>query len=94
MNIPFSVPDEHPVYAGHFPGRPIVPGAMLIAWITNALRDEGVQIAAVRSCKFLLPVLPGARGALQCRPTEREVVVELVVDGQVCVRLTGRNSRD
>jgi len=51
----------HPTAAGHFPGNPIIPGALLldevVAACTAALgRTRGVSI---RSAKFLHPVRPG-----------------------------------
>ena len=57
------VPVDHPSFAGHFPGRPILPGVLLLAEVMEALRQlgdgsvlEGCEIA---SAKFLSPVSPG-----------------------------------
>ncbi len=53
---------DHPVYAGHFPGCPIVPGAMLLDAVVHAvcaaqgLDETGWHLATV---KFLSPVSPG-----------------------------------
>lgn len=55
---------DHPTAAGHFPGNPIIPGALLLDAVLLALggdaRDAigGVEI---RSVKFLRPVRPGDR---------------------------------
>ncbi|MGA3158922.1 MAG: hypothetical protein ABSE43_15245 [Steroidobacteraceae bacterium] len=54
--------EDHPAFAGHFPGSPIVPGVLLLA---EALERLGEQAAAPLSCvriqsvKFLRPVHPG-----------------------------------
>ena len=71
-----QVPPDHPVLAGHFPGRPIVPGAMLLeAVLTRATALLGVPVTAMRlrRAKFIAPLLPGEcatvtleRGAGRC----------------------------
>ena len=52
--------------AGHFPGRPIVPGAWLLAWVvrTAARPLAGVEarsIAAIKRVKFMRPLAPDQR---------------------------------
>lgn len=62
-----ELPANHPIFGGHFPGRPIVPGAMLLDW---AWREAALRLAVceVRLCfrqvKFLAPLLPGERSVL------------------------------
>jgi 3-hydroxymyristoyl/3-hydroxydecanoyl-(acyl carrier protein) dehydratase len=58
------VPPEHPSLAGHFPGRPIVPGVVLLDGVFAAIRSassQPVKLEAVVSTKFLQAVAPGAR---------------------------------
>jgi 3-hydroxyacyl-[acyl-carrier-protein] dehydratase len=59
--VRWTVPVDHPAFAGHFPGRPIVPGVVLldrmIAAVTNAL---GRPVVGIGNAKFLSPVGPGA----------------------------------
>lgn len=43
---------------GHFPGNPIVPGAILLGYSTQALYDLGYEIKCVRRMKFLQPLVP------------------------------------
>lgn len=50
------VPPDHPVFAGHFPGRPIVPGALLL---DRLLAGIGLP-CNIASAKFLSPVGPDA----------------------------------
>jgi 3-hydroxyacyl-[acyl-carrier-protein] dehydratase len=57
-----TVPADHPAFAGHFPGMPVLPGAALLDTVLHLLEQElGLdptdwQIAAA---KFLEPVRPG-----------------------------------
>jgi 3-hydroxyacyl-[acyl-carrier-protein] dehydratase len=58
----WRVPIDHPAFAGHFPGQPIVPGVVLLdraVWLVQAhlgVPGAGWQIA---QAKFLSPCGPG-----------------------------------
>ena len=59
---PWCAPLEHPVYAGHFPDTPIVPGVMLLDVVLRAIAAESGSALApceIRSLKFLSVVRPG-----------------------------------
>jgi acyl-coenzyme A synthetase/AMP-(fatty) acid ligase len=43
---------DDPVFAGHFPGRPIVPGVLLLEWVEAALAARGYRVRECRSVKF------------------------------------------
>lgn len=70
----WTVPADHPAFAGHFPGNPIVPGVVLL--------DQAIRFAEhwlgrsalswqVGNAKFLSPVGPGEtlQFALQQKPS-------------------------
>jgi 3-hydroxyacyl-[acyl-carrier-protein] dehydratase len=62
QNLPLSVAADHPAYAGHFPGQPIVPGVVLLDETLHALAvRQGLAVSAgqIKSAKFPSPVRPG-----------------------------------
>lgn len=48
---------DHPTAAGHFPGNPIIPGALLLDHALGAI-GAGVPLE-IQVAKFLRPVRPG-----------------------------------
>ncbi len=56
MTTCFEVPAEHPALPGHFPGRPILPGVVLLDAVLQA---AGLGQATLLRAKFTAPVLPG-----------------------------------
>jgi len=55
------IPTQHPCYEAHFPGNPIVPGALLLQWIVRLLKEQypEIEVQQLRSVKFLAVVKPG-----------------------------------
>ena len=48
---------DHPAAAGHFPGNPIVPGALLLAYVLTVVPEAPSR--QVKVAKFLRPIRPG-----------------------------------
>jgi len=62
LSLPLAIAADHPAYAGHFPGRPILPGVVLLdeALLSlSALQGEQALRCEIKSAKFLSPVQPG-----------------------------------
>ena len=78
-----QTPLEHPCYAGHFPGNPIVPGVLLLDLIVSAL-DRGAP-RAFGSVKFRRAVKPGAAFTLQYRFAGPQLSFRGVADGQLLI---------
>ena len=55
-----SIPAGHPSLPGHFPGRPVVPGVVLIDAVRVALTSQqpGWRLIALPNVKFMSPLLP------------------------------------
>jgi 3-hydroxymyristoyl/3-hydroxydecanoyl-(acyl carrier protein) dehydratase len=61
-SLSLSIAADHPAYAGHFPGRPILPGVVLLDAALHALAAlHGLAAASgqIKAAKFLSPVSPG-----------------------------------
>ena len=55
---------DHPASQGHFPGDPIIPGAVLLSEAARAIAsglDSAPTLFQLGSAKFLHPVRPGDR---------------------------------
>jgi 3-hydroxyacyl-[acyl-carrier-protein] dehydratase len=74
IRLTLQIPYDHPSFAGHFPGQPIVPGVVLLDEVMQAVEKEVPQLglfsagtgAEIPVCKFLAPVFPGATLTLTC----------------------------
>ncbi len=63
----FDVALDHPSFAGHFPGHPVLPGVVLLSFVMQALAERPALAARVGAtprldnAKFLHAVAPGSR---------------------------------
>jgi len=59
--MPFAVPPDHPSLPGHFPGRPVVPGVVVLERVLDAIEAGHGPLGALRlpQVKFMQPLLPG-----------------------------------
>lgn len=54
-----GVAAESPCLDGHFPGNPIVPGAVILTFLAARLAETGRALAHVERMKFQRVLLPG-----------------------------------
>jgi 3-hydroxymyristoyl/3-hydroxydecanoyl-(acyl carrier protein) dehydratase len=65
LHFTHEVPVDHPAFAGHFPGQPLLPGALLLSEVLEAVRGVPAFVArlgaqpTLAAAKFLAPVRPG-----------------------------------
>lgn len=72
--LPLIVPIDHPAYAGHFPGQPILPGVVLLDLAARALQvASGCTVTGIAQAKFLSPVRPGEPLLLDCESSPTAV---------------------
>lgn len=67
----FRVPAQHPCLPGHFPGRPVVPGVLLLDRVAALLQRAGAgSLRHIAVAKFVAPLLP-----------DEDAEVTAIVDG-------------
>jgi len=94
-----NVTVNEPFFAGHFPGRPVVPGVLLVEGMAQAggllllgdVPDRASKLllfAGIEEAKFRRPVVPGDQiryevEVLRLRSTYCKLAGKVMVDGQL-----------
>ena len=87
-----DVPADHPVFAGHFPGHPVLPGVLLLSFVMQALAARPLLTERLGAtprfdnAKFLHPVGPGARLRVSLREQGSGVAFEVWMDQTAVAR--------
>ncbi len=89
--VEFSIADDHPALDGHFPGKPVAPGVVLLNALFKALQQQDASccVETLRQVKFIRPVLPGQpiRVQLQIAPSGIKFIArhrdEVVFSGEL-----------
>ncbi len=69
----FTIAADHPSLPGHFPGRPLVPGVLLLDRVLEAIEAQDPALGALGplrlpQVKFLQPLLPGQVARVELEP--------------------------
>ena len=68
---------DHPAGAGHFPGNPIIPGALLLAETLRTITEANnldMTSCTIKSAKFQHPVRPGDRVEIEYTHAAQEQI--------------------
>ena len=82
--VPLALAADHPAYEGHFPGEPVLPGAVLLDAVIGALEAAAGGAARtwqVSVVKFLGAVRPGEPLELEHEALESGAVRFRVTSG-------------
>lgn len=83
LEASFLLYPEHPIFGGHFPGQPVVPGVCMLQIIKEALEKaigKKLFLAQTANIKFLSMLVPVAKSEIYLRaefaiPSENELMV-------------------
>jgi 3-hydroxyacyl-[acyl-carrier-protein] dehydratase len=93
-----SINADSPIFQGHFPGQPVVPGACMLQVVKDVLADAlgyKIQLKKGDNLKFVGMVVPGASDAvaleINYKVTEDLVSVnaKLSEGNRVCFKFQG-----
>lgn len=83
----------HEIFAAHFPGEPILPGAVIVRTVTELagiIADKSLTLREVTNAKFLSPINPEQTKELLVKMSlaGNLVKAEIHGGGKTCARLT------
>lgn len=86
----------HPVFGGHFPQMPVVPGVCTMSMIKECIADAlsyDVRYDYIKECKFLLAISPSIHKMVEVSITlkqgdsQKSVVATVATDGVTMMKL-------
>lgn len=96
-NVQVKLNPQHPVYGGHFPGQPVVPGVCMLQIIKECAEEichTALQYKQIASCKFLSAINPNETPELKFSFTikkNEDGVYQLLAEGTsskgICIKL-------
>ena len=103
MSTHWTLDAGMPVFAGHFPAHPVLPGALLLDWVIGAIDAQSEsRVEAVTQVKFPHAALPGdglhldlqhagTRVRFEVRAT-RQLTSPVVASGVACLASAARGA--
>ena len=77
--LEFKFDANDPVFAGHFPGRPILPGIFQMESVRVAaelVMQCALAVREIRKAKFQRPILPGETVRLALKLSEKDGTIQ------------------
>jgi 3-hydroxymyristoyl/3-hydroxydecanoyl-(acyl carrier protein) dehydratase len=94
--IDLHIAGDHPAYAGHFPGQPILPGVVLLDAAQRLIESQhDILLSGLAVAKFHNPTTPGAVLVLDYTLSDRSVVFDItcgtrkIANGQFTLKNEG-----
>ncbi len=84
----FIIYNAHPSILGHFPGNPIVPGAVIIENIVKIFSelDDSKEVISLPTVKFLKPIATNQKVIVYFRNISTELIsFECIFNNKVSV---------
>lgn len=96
-NVLVKLNASHPVFTGHFPGQPVLPGACMLQMIKEIMElvtGYPLQLRKANQIKFVSMVDPSIHTQLQLQLTYTsvapiQVTATLSRDEEVCMKFNG-----
>jgi len=80
------IASDHPALAGHFPGRPVVPGVLVLERLLEAAEGHlghALHVASLAHAKFPSPLMPEEEARVSFHIDDRRLDFEVEHDGRL-----------
>lgn len=78
---------DHACLPGHFPGRPLVPGVMLLEQVARQVSERhGLRVTRIVEAKFLAPLEPGREARVDVSGEPPRLRFEIHAGGRLLAR--------
>jgi hypothetical protein len=83
---------DHPAFAGHFPGHPLLPGVVILSLVMRTLERQPLlrqrlgPVVTIEQVKFLAPVGPDSQLCIELAPHGAGVAFDCSVGGRTVAR--------
>jgi 3-hydroxymyristoyl/3-hydroxydecanoyl-(acyl carrier protein) dehydratase len=84
-HAPLRIARSHPSLPGHFPGRPIVPGVVVLDHVLAAAEawlGRAVRLRTLKQAKFVTPLLPEQEAQVEIKLQGDELRFAVTRDGE------------
>ena len=87
ISVNFKLDGSHDIFKGHFPDKPVVPGACVVQLIREVLCEnvQTVKLDTSKVIKFLQPLIPTDNLVYELLITWKEEDSKILVTGQIKV---------
>lgn len=100
-----AISKDHPALPGHFPGRPVVPGVVVLDEVIETLKEQyrqrAVVITGLPSVKLSSPLFPEEQLTIRVEPEDPETAAftcrvgnRLIASGSIRFRLADGGRAD